>query len=340
MFSPHTKTRDTKMGGFTLVELLVVIAIIGVLIALLLPAVQQAREAARRMQCQNQMKQLGLALHNYHDVNNTFPFGTRNPVGAPNWRIAVLPYMDQTALYNQLDINVSTSVGGFSSQREDGSSYGYGTGANSVLAGLVVPGWNCPSSTCSTNASGQSPTYNNAEEGQTHDYVGIAGATPDPSGATSGKCYSGSSYGGIVCENGMLYPNATKRMRDITDGTTNTVIVGEQSGLVGTKDIRSNYQGGWAGFTTGGRPSAMTGNPWGSGTTTIRYRINADETICSSSSGCNTTYDSNIPLSSQHPGGTQGLLCDGSVRFLQETIQMEILLMLSARDDGQVIGEF
>ena len=335
MFSSHRKVR-----GFTLVELLVVIAIIGVLIALLLPAVQQAREAARRMQCQNQMKQLGLALHNYHDTNNAFPFGARSGLGAPNWRIGVLPFMEQSALYNQLDISSSRAIGGFSGDREDNDTYGYGTGANSILAGLVVPGWNCPSSTCSTNASGQNPTVNNEEKGQTHDYVGIAGATPDPSGATSGKCSAQIGYGGIVCENGMLHPNGVRRMRDIIDGTSNTMIVGEQSGLVGTLDMRANYHGGWAGFSSSSRPSAITGNAYGAGLTTVRYRINADTTICNSSSGCNSTYDLNTPLNSFHPGGTQGLLCDGSVKFLQETIQMEIFLMLSARDDGEVIGEF
>jgi len=325
--------------GFTLIELLVVIAIIAILIALLLPAVQQAREAAHRTQCKNQMKQLGLALHNYHDTNNTFPIGTRAPVSAPNWRIAVLPYLEETALYNQLDINSQATVGGFSSRREDNGTYGYGTGPNALLADKQVPGWNCPSSRLNTKASGQSPTYNNAEKGQTHDYVGIAGASPQPGGA-AGACSAVTGYGGIICENGMLYPNFVTRMRDVTDGTSLTMIVGEQSGVVGNQDIRASYHGGWAGFTTAGRPSAMTGSPWGAGVTTVRYPINADLTICNGTSGCNTTYDLNTTLSSFHPGGTHGLLCDGSVRFLSQNMDMGILLMLSARSDGQVIGEF
>lgn len=332
-------THRKKRQGFTLIELLVVIAIIAILIALLLPAVQQAREAARRTQCKNQLKQLGLALHNYHDAHSAFPIGTRTPISAPNWRIAVLPFLDQTALYNQLDIDSQATVGGFSGRREDSSSYGYGTAENSILAGHVVPGWNCPSSPLSTNAVGQTPTYNNAEEGQTHDYVGIAGAAPDPSGTTT-TCSAVSGYGGIVCQNGMLYPNASKKMRDVKDGTSNTMIVGEQSGLVGDLDIRANYHGGWAGFTTGGNPAAMTGSPWGAGVTTVRYPINADETFCTGSSGCNSTYDLNTTLSSFHTGGTQGLLCDGSVRFFSENMDLQTLLKLCARNDGQVIGEF
>ena len=91
--------------GFTLIELLVVIAIIAVLIALLLPAVQQAREAARRSQCKNNMKQLGLALHNYHDAANKFPIGTRFSMSAPNWRVGLLPYLDQAPLFHSVKCN-------------------------------------------------------------------------------------------------------------------------------------------------------------------------------------------------------------------------------------------
>ena len=327
--------------GFTLVELLVVIAIIGILIALLLPAVQAAREAARRIQCTNQIKQLGLALHSYHDSFKTFPHGTRCLIGAPNWRVAILPYMEQSALYQSLDINSQANVGGFTSAREDSNSttYGYGTGRNAVLAGLTVPGWNCPSNMFPTNASGQTPTYNNKEKGQTHDYVGIAGATPDPVGRTS-VCSAVTGYGGIFCENGLLFPNGWQGLRDATDGTANTLLVGEQSGRIGTKDIRADYQGGWSGFTTCSRPAQMTGSPWGAGITTVRYPINADSTICGSGSGCDATYDGNTVLNSFHPGGTNGLLADGSVHFLQENMDMETLRRLASRDDGQVVGEF
>lgn len=331
--------RNARTRGFTLIELLVVIAIIAILIALLLPAVQQAREAARRTECKNQMKQLGLALHNYHETYTTFPIGTRNPISAPNWRVGILAFLDQTALYNQLDLNSQATVGGFSTRREDSGSYGYGTGANAILAGLTVPGLNCPSSTNSANASGQSPTYNNAERGQTMDYVGIAGATPDP-GGNAGMCSGTTGYGGIFCENGMLFPNRSVRIAEVTDGSSNTIIVGEQSGKVGTLDIRANYHGGWAGFTVGGRPSAMTGSPWGSGVSTMRYPINSDRTVCASGSGCDATYDGNTVLNSFHPGGTQVLLVDGSVHFLSESINMDTFRRLSARNDGQVVGEF
>src|SRR5512135_122792 len=101
--------------GFTLIELLVVIAVIGILVALLLPAVQAAREAARRMQCSNNLKQIGLALHNYHDANKKFPFGSRGGSSwaqtgikdGTNWRVSILPYLEQTALYSKLNFGGS-----------------------------------------------------------------------------------------------------------------------------------------------------------------------------------------------------------------------------------------
>lgn len=332
------KTQPAPRRAFTLVELLVVIAIIGVLVALLLPAVQAAREAARRTQCSNQLKQLGLAIHNYHDINKTLPFGARTPISAPNWRIAILPYLEQMPLYETIDVSSSATVGGFSSKREDNGSYGYGSGANAVLANLTLEGWNCPSSSNSKNASGQSPTYNNAEKGQTHDYVGISGAAPDPAGRT-GVCSAATGYGGVFCQNGMLFPNRTVGLASALDGTSQTLVIGEQSGWVGTKDIRANYHGGWAGFTTAGNPANFTGSPWGAGVTTVRYRINADHVTCGSGSGCDTTYDANTILNSFHPGGTQGLLLDGSVRYLIETMNLTTLLQLSSRDDGTIIND-
>jgi len=335
--------KRSRPGGFTLVELLVVIAIIGILIALLLPAVQSAREAARRTQCSNQLKQIGLALQNYHDSHKKFPHGTRWPIGAPNWRVMVLPYLEQNALYDQLDVDSQASIGGFSTEREDRPGQGYGTGANAVLAGLVVPGFNCPSNPNSTNASGQWPTYNNKSKGQTHDYVGIAGSTPDPGGRSTVCSPFITGYGGhYFCENGMLFPDGWVRFADVSDGTANTMIVGEQSGEVGTADIRACYHGGWAGFYNNDnravRPPKMRadGDYWGSGVTTIRYPINSDARL----GGCDATYDANTVLNSHHPGGVLATFVDGSVHFLSESMELETLRRLAAKDDARVLGEF
>ncbi|MDZ7620258.1 MAG: DUF1559 domain-containing protein [Patescibacteria group bacterium] len=333
--------------AFTLVELLVVIAIIGILIALLLPAVQSAREAARRMQCSNQMRQIALALHNYHDAMKSFPHGTRWPIGAPNWRVMVLAYMEQKALSDQLDLSSQLSVGGFSTQREDTGSCGYGTPGvhrNAILAGLTVAGWNCPSSRSSTNATGQTPTYNNRSEGQTHDYVGIAGSTPDPGGRGTRVCSDViTRYGGnIYCQNGVFFPDGAVRIARVTDGTSHTMFVGEQSGLVGTADIRACYHAGWAGCFNDDYKAAQPinmradGDYWCSGVTTIRYPINLRKTA----GGASQTHNANTVLNSNHPGGTHGALVDGSVQFLSEAMDLEILRRLAAKDDGQTVGEF
>jgi len=332
--------RDVR--AFTLVELLVVIAIIGILIALLLPAVQAAREAARRSQCSNNLKQLGLALQNYHDTYLTFPHGSRFPIGAPNWRVGILPFMEQGALYDQVDISSQANIGGFSSKRDGNASYGYGTGRNAVFKGLVVPGWVCPSNQFSPTARSGLTTYQNEDNGQIHDYVGIAGAYPDPAGRAN-VCGAGpNNYGGVFCENGMLFPNGWVNMRDALDGTSNTLIVGEQSGRVGTLDVRACYHAGWAGFNTPLRPAShlSPGDYWGSGITTIRYPINSDLTVCVSGSGCDNTYDANTVLNSMHPGGANNLLVDGSVRFLAETIDFATLRRLGSKNDGQVVGEY
>lgn len=336
MFSRHT----LRKRGFTLIELLVVIAIIAILIALLLPAVQQAREAARRSTCKNHMKQIGLAMHNYHDTFSRFPIGEQAGFIRPNWRAPILPYLDQAPAYNQMNFNISTTVGGFMSENS-GGSYGYGTGAgtNEVLKTLRVPVYNCPSSphSISSNDNGM----NNYDQGQTMDYVGIAGATPDPAGRTNVCSVAGAGYGnGTYCNNGLLAPNDCFRMRDVKDGTSNTVIVAEQSGQVNGKDCRSNYYGGWSGIgTTSKMPSLPSGSAWGSGTTTVMYSINSFWKS-GGPTEASAPYGANTIIGSYHTGGTHVLLTDGAVRFVSENIDFGTLANLCSRGDGQVLGEF
>jgi len=330
--------------GFTLVELLVVIAIIGILVALLLPAVQAAREAARRMSCSNNMKQIGLAMHNYHDTYKTLPYGegaaptTGSAWVGPNWRVAILPFLEQAPMYDQLNF----------SETFDACRPGFSTMVdNVVLGGYTVPVYRCPSSSLPVNGRNvsPSPTNNNRDNAQLIDYVGISGSSPtgDPvSGIfpTHGACSNQTGYGGIYCNNGTLIPNQPMKFADITDGTSSTLLVAEQSGpivdLNGTRrrDIRSNYYGGWCGFTSRAVPSiSLGGSPWGSGTTTIRYRINLN----SAPTGADSTWDGNTILTSEHPGGIMSTRGDGSVDFISETIDMLELKRLGARNDGQVV---
>ncbi|MDB5336146.1 MAG: hypothetical protein JWN70_1765 [Planctomycetaceae bacterium] len=322
--------------GFTLIELLVVIAIIAVLIALLLPAVQQAREAARRSQCKNNMKQLGLALHNYHDTLKVFPMGVYRD-DRPNWRVFLLPYLDQAPLYNTATVN----TGGFWAHSPAGPPWGFS--GNAVFRGLYLPLYTCPSSTNAsfTNVSG------NSRESMTIHYAGISGATPDPAGRTTvctGDVMASSSSS---CNNGLLVPFVSKSIRDITDGSSNTIVVAEQSGLTNNADNSANALGAW--FSIGNPPAAWTagatlplsagGFVYPGGITTVRYSPNAFKT--SGAAGpASSQYSFNTTLSSQHVGGVHAVLADGSVRFISDNVNFNTLGQLCVVDDGAVIGEY
>ena len=326
-----------KRRGFTLIELLVVIAIIAVLIALLLPAVQQAREAARRTQCKSQLKQIGLALANYHDTHSKFPPGAiygLNPSACPlcagtNWRTFILPYIDQAPVYNQL--NFGNSFSAF-------APYPF-AGGNQVLVKLVIPVFKCPTSTWDplsnpTNAS-------NDQGGQMHDYVGISGAYPDPGSRTT-VCSPPLTHG-YFCNNGTLPPGEAFNIRDMTDGSSNVMVVAEQSGAIlsgGVKsDVRSNYTSGWPGSSLPKSVPSLVGgdNMFYNGLTTVRFAINAPAVVASASDTC---YRANTVINSFHVGGLHALLGDGSVRFLSENMDFNNLLRLASKNDGTVLSEF
>jgi prepilin-type N-terminal cleavage/methylation domain-containing protein len=314
--------------GFTLIELLVVIAIIAILIALLLPAVQQAREAARRTQCRNNLKQIGLALHNYLDTHNSFPVGNHgNYLG--NWRLSILPQIDQANVFNNVRF---TNISG------DFTAWGGSYGNNSVFRGLIIPGYNCPSSALPRDST--LGVMNNFDRGQTMDYVGISGGVDelapnrwDPSG--QGRC-SDIVYSGRACFNGLLPAMRHMLIRDATDGTSNTMIVGEQSGMLNGVDVRANYWGGWNGTSLNRTVHpAVTGCEIVNGITTVRYRINAT----SAPSG-NQPWYLNTVLNSFHTGGCHLLLADGSVRFASENMDLPTLIRISVMNDGQTIGDW
>ena len=315
-----------RRRGFTLIELLVVIAIIAILIALLLPAVQQAREAARRTQCRNGMKQIGLALHNYESTYTSFPIGSR--YYSTNWRASILAYLDQAPAYNQLNFSATLW----------GSATAPGYDANPILRTLRVPLYNCPSSTMPVNSNLN--TSNNASTGQAIDYVAIAGAYVDPAGRTTAHCSELTNQQSYICNNGMFAPNEVFRIRDCTDGTSNTLLIGEQSGSVNGQDLRSGYYGGWSGFTRPETAPNITSSLdcYGTGITTIRDggTINMQ----TAPAGGDTVYRGNTVLNSFHEGGVHVTLADGSVRFLSENISFVTYKQLACRADGLVVGEF
>lgn len=333
-----------RRRGFTLIELLVVIAIIAVLIALLLPAVQQAREAARRSQCKNNLKQMGLATHNYHDTFRTFPIGTRHSLStAPNWRVPLFPFLDQAPAYNKLLF--TDSFNGI-------SSTGTPTTNNQlVLAPLFLTVYKCPSSTLNDRVGS-----NNQLLYQITSYVGIAGAYPDPAGRTTGFICESTTYGSNqYAKTGLLTYNESITTAQCTDGLSNTIMVGEQSANVGLNrnvDPRNTYYGGWAGSAfnaagTANKPVDAWPCPGGTaaldifslGVTTVRYQNNY-RAAASLPAGARNPYDTNMILSSAHTGGIHVLMGDGAVRFVSDSLNFTVFQQLSVRDDGLVVSEF
>ena len=306
-----------RRSGFTLIELLVVIAIIAVLIALLLPAVQQAREAARRTQCKNNLKQMGLALHNYHDTFLCFPPGY---VGAPGdndcasihpaapgwgWTVAILPYIDQTPLYNQLGASsIKQAVCSTPSGAQSAPAVG-----NAALQDTLITAYQCPSAT--------DPNLNPARvAGADHaksNYAGVAGL----------------DWTGIDPVTGFraVFVDGTKgvvRIRDCTDGTSNTVAVGEKfrrdlDGNLTVQTAGEYYGAMWAGTPPDTQISSAVGRL---GLTGSSFAVNGGSVNA---------------FASRHVGGAQFALTDGSVRFVSENADQNTLSRLGTMNDGQVI---
>ena len=342
--------RRLSHPAFTLVELLVVIAIIGTLVGLLLPAVQAAREASRRSVCSNNLKQLGIGILGYHDAVKSFPVGSERGWHQPNWRSKLLPYFEEGKLYDKLTSATPAKTSGYASERHDGyQGYSYGTGAFSVLKGLVLGVYRCPSTTTDpTFDSVSNPMVNNKGRGQTHHYVGIAGATPVT--GSSGFCApdknTAQNTKGMLCQNGVLFPFQAARLKDVTDGTSKTLMIAEQSGLVNNMPITSNYMGGWCGTLTNGNvpdlakdiPSGNNANFYPVGVTTLRYAINLQTS--SPPNGADDLTGNNTILNSMHPGGLNALRADGGVQFLSDDISLTTLLRLGSRNDGDDVGEY
>ena len=336
-----------RSHGFTLVELLVVIAIIGILIALLLPAVQAAREAARRSQCSNNLKQLGLAFHNYHDVNRAMPIGARpggwNGGWGASFYVRLLPFIEQTAL---ADNYPWTERGNY--DRDEGYVGGnvnlQGTPVN--IHNLFMPAFRCPSSPLPEFNTGSTPSSCMAS------YAGIMGAV-EATGTYVPKRYRACcSYGsttGIVSGSGMLVPNQAIKFAQCTDGTSNTMILGEASDWAKTAagadvHVDTSWPEGWSvsasstvTITTADSTSASNTIDRFYQLTAIRYPVG---TRTYELPGIHQTHGSNNPLLSAHPGGTLACLTDGSVRFLSETMELLTLKLLADRDDGIPLSEF
>ncbi len=333
-----------KKRGFTLIELLVVIAIIAVLIALLLPAVQQAREAARRTQCKNNLKQMGLALHNYHDVYNTFPNGniaSSQGGWGLSWYNRILPYVDQAPLYNQLTFNGVQHGWAWNDPTNPGGVQN-GTAHSKVTLTFVL----CPSSSLQPKRDAGGFVITNAQ------YYGIMGAT-DGNGFTNNPArMSQAGRSSIISEGGSFGPVVSYGIKDMTDGSSNVAMVGEASNFVKNTAGNRSQINGIHGITMGSpnltrildcpitNPGCVFDRQFN--LTTLRYPPNAPviDGDLVNWPGVGDNFGSNNPLNSSHTGGVHTLMGDGTVRFISENLDMLTLRRLCSRDDGQVVGEF
>ena len=315
-----------KKRGFTLIELLVVIAIIAILIALLLPAVQQAREAARRSTCKNNLKQIGLALHNYHDTHKVFPPGWvipkcpgvsdgdhRNIRYQPAWGFYILPFLDQSAIYNMQDFEMRQAC----PPPSPASSSDIGildppSTANAMDQPLEV--FSCPSDVKETKGAGGFGTASYA--------------------SNRGNDNNGGQSISFSRLNGIFWTNSNCQMRDIIDGTSNTIMVGEVSwdqyyGWGSGSNIKRGAL--WAGF------GELKFDDMVSRNVNVTRPINL--------SRAPDPGNDNDGFGSMHEGGAHFLFADGSVHFLSENIDSGsgttgTYQKLGVKDDREVVGEY
>lgn len=315
-------TRDNrkKRVGFTLIELLVVIAIIAVLIALLLPAVQQAREAARRSSCKNNLKNIGLALHNYEESYKVFPYGfdAREAL----WSAMILPQIDQAPLYDSL-IWQESGPGNWDA---DGSP-------NEAACGTFLSVFICPSMAMAPQRDNQGIPHRAASS-----YRACAGSdswSDDDSTIVSPPAPAGAKALEQNGLNGVFYGVSRTKIADVRDGMSNTILVGESYTDTYSKDgqqmdywnIGSPQTGGW--------------NPGGTGGTEY------SEGLGSTGPKMNSRLDPTMPgeimeisFGSYHVGGAHFCLGDGTVRFISENIDIRVYQGLGTRSGKEVLGDF
>ena len=285
--------KPSTRSGFTLIELLVVIAIIAILIALLVPAVQKVREAAARIQCQNNLKQIGLGVHNYYGVKKFFPaaYTASGLQGGWGWGSAILPYVDQAPLYQSAGV-ANQPFG----QPLDAS--GLATPNKWTQTGLAV--FRCPS-------NGGPDLNDQRSMFATSHYPAVCG--PNPTSSTA--FFENYDWGGV------MYQNSRTTFAQITDGSSNTLLIGECT----LDDSKGRWAAIWAGMRGTDTSVHISDVMWWMDPTSAEINGTAPQAF-----------------SSMHTGGAFFVFCDGSVRLVREGVDIDGIIGLAGRADGNMVS--
>jgi len=357
MFRTKKSRPCGSLKAFTLVELLVVIAIIGVLVALLLPAIQSAREAARRAQCMSNLKQIGLGMLNYESSRKSFPPGQFKPAGltekrALSWSVWHLPYIEQQSVFNQFDLKFGVTE--LPNNRPDL------TGPSN----MVIDVYRCPSTGRIQNFRGNDGRLTGLPEASgssghtgnglgTIDYMGIRGPDWDVINKVSGITYGtegGSNFTSLKLDRGILMylqsgglclnknetcSSAVVRFKEITDGATYTILIGESSGRGAEEGLKCNGENTLSTDEFSGA--------WASDKNISRVKLDPESPVCGetiSAINPSTKYQfAYEEFFSDHPGGVQTLRCDGSVQFLRDDTERDVYFALCTRNGEELIAD-
>jgi prepilin-type N-terminal cleavage/methylation domain-containing protein/prepilin-type processing-associated H-X9-DG protein len=335
------RVRLSRQPGFTLIELLVVIAVIGILVALLLPAVQAAREAARRMQCSNNLKQVGLALHNYESAYRMWPAHSSFPVPGPgyqtargSWITRILPYIEQDGVFKLYDQN-----------------WNWHDPINDPAVKARLPIVSCPSAPVRegfewtvlvgyANATTTTPTLSPRDffYGATTDYTNVGGI-----GTALNNSLPTASKLADPLNSGILKAEAV-RLAEVTDGLANTILVAECAGRPLLYQRGKLVPDGatpktWSGSASVTRPFP-TGGVWSSHSKGFLIDGAQPNGFTNTVPGtCSVNCSNDNEIYAFHPGGANALFADGSVRLLEGSTSLQVLIALASRNGNEVVSE-